>query len=174
MMNDYERSSTSYQFNDPKSLHQEYKIRAAELFKMCDIEDKGFINKKDIQRMREPMNLSPEMLEEVFDSLDYDKNGYLTLEEFTAGFFSFCESQEEDYDDSYTNNNSSTTNNHSQHASVSSKKRHNSNAIANIMMSNYDEDIHELNNDQEDDAVFHETMDSLGASGLIEQYVLII
>ena len=33
--------------------------------------------------------LNPEQLENVFDQLDQDQNGYLTLEEFTKGFESF-------------------------------------------------------------------------------------
>ena len=82
--------------NDPKKLKYLLQTRAAELFKLCDLEEKGFINKKDIQRMQEPLNLSPDQLEEVFDSLDIDKNGYLTLEEFTAGFSNYIGVEFED------------------------------------------------------------------------------
>ena len=79
----------------PKSVDEEkntrsmLQMRSAELFKLCDIENKGFINKKDIQRMRDPLGLPPEILEQVFNSLDFDQNGYLTLEEFTVGFSSY-------------------------------------------------------------------------------------
>ncbi|XP_062606448.1 EF-hand calcium-binding domain-containing protein 4B-like isoform X2 [Saccostrea cucullata] len=65
------------------------KQKAHELFTVCDIEEKGFITKRDMQRLQTELNLDPEQLEAVFDSLDDDKNGYLTLEEFTSGFGSY-------------------------------------------------------------------------------------
>ena len=38
------------------------------------------------QRLRDQLPIDPEHLEVVFDRLDEDRNGYLTLEEFTDGF----------------------------------------------------------------------------------------
>ncbi|XP_059170674.1 EF-hand calcium-binding domain-containing protein 4B-like [Physella acuta] len=63
--------------------------KAEELFRLCDKEEKGFITKSDMQRLRAELPVSPDQLEIVFDSLDNDGNGYLTLEEFTEGFGSF-------------------------------------------------------------------------------------
>ena len=65
--------------------------KAHELFKICDTEEKGFVTKRDMQRLQAELPLSPDQLESVFDSLDDDGNGYLTLEEFTDGFGTyFC------------------------------------------------------------------------------------
>ena len=74
--------------------------KAADLFRICDKEDKGFVTKRDMQRMLAIDNgdgdnssimssMDPDQLESVFDTLDSDGNGYLTLEEFTTGFEHF-------------------------------------------------------------------------------------
>ena len=66
------------------NMQQLIAAKAEELFNLCDTEQKGFIIKKDMQRLREELGVEPEQLEDVFDSLDNDHNGYLTLEEFTC------------------------------------------------------------------------------------------
>lgn len=63
--------------------------KAADLFAICDQEDKGFVTKRDMQRLKDELALGPDQLENVFDALDGDKNGYLTLEEFAKGFEGF-------------------------------------------------------------------------------------
>lgn len=60
-----------------------------EFFLMCDIENKGFITRRDMQRLNGELPLSAEELENVFDSLDSDGNGFLTLDEFSSGFSAF-------------------------------------------------------------------------------------
>uniref|UniRef100_A0A665TUY6 Calcium release activated channel regulator 2A n=1 Tax=Echeneis naucrates TaxID=173247 RepID=A0A665TUY6_ECHNA len=57
-----------------------------EFFQMCDTENKGFITRRDMQRLNSELPLSAEELENVFDTLDSDRNGYLTLNEFSSGF----------------------------------------------------------------------------------------
>ena len=66
------------------NMQQLIAAKAEELFNQCDTEQKGFIIKKDMQRLRDELGVEPEQLEDVFDSLDIDHNGYLTLEEFTC------------------------------------------------------------------------------------------
>ncbi|CAF1660948.1 unnamed protein product [Rotaria magnacalcarata] len=67
--------------------------KAKELFNICDKEEKGFIIRKDMQRLRDELGVEPEQLEDVFDSLDVDHNGFLTLDEFTSGFGMFLGNQ---------------------------------------------------------------------------------
>uniref|UniRef100_A0A0P4XDC2 EF-hand calcium-binding domain-containing protein 4A n=1 Tax=Daphnia magna TaxID=35525 RepID=A0A0P4XDC2_9CRUS len=67
------------------------RIRAQHLFAICDKEEKGFVTKRDMQRMQDEMPLDPEQLELVFDSLDADGNGYLTFDEFIHGFGIYIE-----------------------------------------------------------------------------------
>ncbi|XP_035520196.1 ras and EF-hand domain-containing protein homolog [Morone saxatilis] len=68
--------------------------KTREFFQMCDIENKGFISRRDMQRLNGGLPLSAEELENVFDTLDSDGNGYLTLEEFSSGFSHFLFGQE--------------------------------------------------------------------------------
>ncbi|XP_018494842.1 EF-hand calcium-binding domain-containing protein 4A [Galendromus occidentalis] len=63
--------------------------KARELFEFCDTENKGFITKRCMQRLKGQIPLEPDQLEEVFNRLDVDGNGFLTLEEFTDGFGMF-------------------------------------------------------------------------------------
>uniref|UniRef100_A0A674PGY7 Calcium release activated channel regulator 2A n=1 Tax=Takifugu rubripes TaxID=31033 RepID=A0A674PGY7_TAKRU len=60
--------------------------KTLEFFQMCDMENKGFITRRDMQRLNGGLPLSAEELENVFDTLDSDSNGFLTLQEFSSGF----------------------------------------------------------------------------------------
>ncbi|CAF1035557.1 unnamed protein product [Didymodactylos carnosus] len=111
------------------NMQQLVAAKAEELFRLCDIEEKGFIIKKDMQRLKDELGFAPEQLEDVFDSLDGDHNGYLTLEEFTSGFGMFL----------------------------------------NIQMGDTEEQEIEHNpQEKEEQQLFHDTLDSLGAKGLYD------
>ncbi|XP_049803880.1 EF-hand calcium-binding domain-containing protein 4A-like isoform X1 [Schistocerca nitens] len=75
------------------ALEQLVAERAQRLFLLSDAERKGFIVRRDMQRMRGEMPLTPEQLEAVFDSLDVHGNGYLTIDQFLAGFGDFLRTQ---------------------------------------------------------------------------------
>uniref|UniRef100_A0A8C7JKE4 Calcium release activated channel regulator 2A n=1 Tax=Oncorhynchus kisutch TaxID=8019 RepID=A0A8C7JKE4_ONCKI len=71
----------------PRSTgHSTMLEKTQDFFQICDIEDKGFITHRDMQRLHGQLPLSAEELENVFDTLDSDGNGYLTLQEFSSGF----------------------------------------------------------------------------------------
>lgn len=74
----------------PEELKVMVEEKARELFAVCDVEEKGFVNKLDMRRLVGELPGHDEtQLEFVFDSLDKDGNGFLTLEEFTQGFGGF-------------------------------------------------------------------------------------
>ena len=72
-----------------ENIQELISVKAEELFNQCDKEQKGFIIKKDMQRLKDELGVEPEQLEDVFDSLDIDHNGFLTLEEFTCEYRSW-------------------------------------------------------------------------------------
>lgn len=62
------------------------KDKARDIFTLCDKDEKGYINKVDMRRLESELMLSAEQLDSVFDDLDTDKTGRLTLDDFITGF----------------------------------------------------------------------------------------
>ncbi|XP_070309257.1 EF-hand calcium-binding domain-containing protein 4B isoform X1 [Odocoileus virginianus] len=121
--------------------------RAQEFFQTCDAEGKGFIARADMQRLHKELPLSLEDLEDVFDALDADGNGFLTPEEFTTGFSHFFFSQ----------NNPSQEDGSEQPAQLQEEK---------VYQSRGDEDLGDMDEDEE--AQFQTLMDRLGAQKVLE------
>ncbi|XP_036800907.1 ras and EF-hand domain-containing protein isoform X2 [Oncorhynchus mykiss] len=67
--------------------------KTKEFFQTCDVEGKGFITRTNMRRLHRELPLTAEELENVFDSLNTDQNGYLTLEVFSSGFSQFLHSR---------------------------------------------------------------------------------
>ena len=59
-------------------------IKVEELFNLCDHDKKGYIIRKDMQCLQDQLGVNSEQLEDVFNSLDIDHNGFLTLDEFSG------------------------------------------------------------------------------------------
>uniref|UniRef100_A0A8C1GIE1 Calcium release activated channel regulator 2B n=1 Tax=Cyprinus carpio TaxID=7962 RepID=A0A8C1GIE1_CYPCA len=90
------RLHSSNDATSPDSDRQDRMSKAKELFEDCDKEGKGFITKRDMQRLQQELPLSPEQLESVFESLDRDRNGYLTPLEFHTGLGELVGSEPEE------------------------------------------------------------------------------
>lgn len=80
-LGDHEHQESGVQPDDYSQGHQ--------LFDLCDRERKGYIVKSDLERLAGEFQLSEQELGDLFHSLDEDGNGFLTLEEFVAGFGRF-------------------------------------------------------------------------------------
>ncbi|KAM3832456.1 EF-hand calcium-binding domain-containing protein 4B isoform 1-T3 [Vipera latastei] len=90
-----EDPESSGKAEDDSGTQLEVFAKAHEFFQICDTEGKGFVARHDMQRLYGESPLAPEELENVFDTLDADGNGSLTLEEFTSGFSQFLSRREE-------------------------------------------------------------------------------
>ncbi|XP_029017117.1 EF-hand calcium-binding domain-containing protein 4B isoform X2 [Betta splendens] len=76
--------------------------KTKEFFQTCDVEGKGFIARTDMRRLHRELPLSAEELQDVFDSLDTDHTGYLTLEAFSSRFSQFLHGRRISVTDDHT------------------------------------------------------------------------
>ncbi|XP_044839251.1 EF-hand calcium-binding domain-containing protein 4B [Mauremys mutica] len=110
-------------------------------FQICDVEGKGFIIRRDMQRLHGELPLSLEELEKVFDTLDADGNGSLTPEEFTTGLSQFLYGQ--------------------------MNERHESDN-ENVYQSKWEESYAKADDDEDEDRQFSDLMDRLGTNKILE------
>ncbi|MBV94571.1 EF-hand calcium-binding domain-containing protein 4B, partial [Eschrichtius robustus] len=121
--------------------------KAQEFFQTCDAEGKGFIARRDMQRLHEELPLSLEDLEDVFDALDADGNGFLTPAEFTTGFSHFFFSQ-----------NKPSQEDTGEHLAQLREEK--------VYQTRGDEELGDMDKDEE--AQFQMLMDRLGAQKVLE------
>ncbi|XP_054941399.1 EF-hand calcium-binding domain-containing protein 4B isoform X2 [Physeter macrocephalus] len=121
--------------------------KAREFFQTCDAEGKGFIARRDMQRLHEELPLSLEDLEDVFDALDADGNGFLTPAEFTTGFSDFFFSQNKPGEEGT-----------GEHLAQLQEEK--------VYQTRGDEDLGDMDADEE--AQFQMLMDRLGAQKVLE------
>ncbi|VDP41574.1 unnamed protein product [Schistosoma mattheei] len=60
--------------------------QARQLFMHCDTDDCGYLTRQALDRLSDRLPLTISQLDFVFNLLDKDKNGQLTLDEFIQGF----------------------------------------------------------------------------------------
>lgn len=78
-----------------KLLHEQ----ATRLFKLCDYDNKNYITREDLLTLSNELELPEDLINEVYDRLDINNNGYLTLREFVTGFGLFLGLEREEGND---------------------------------------------------------------------------
>eukprot|EP00795_Rhopilema_esculentum_P012986 gene12986-3753_t len=72
--------------------------KARELFDLCDEGSKGYVTKTDLLRLMKTLGLTKDQLILIFDQLDDDQNGFLTIHEFTTGFSEYLDDSFDDHE----------------------------------------------------------------------------
>ncbi|XP_069084494.1 EF-hand calcium-binding domain-containing protein 4B isoform X1 [Pleurodeles waltl] len=121
--------------------------KAHEFFRICDIENKGFITRRDMERLHGELPLSLDELENVFDTLDSDGNGSLSLEEFTTGFSQFLFGERIPLNDAFEEHEKQIQ-------------------YENVYQSTWEESLKDADDDE--DHQFYSLIDSLGANRVLE------
>ena len=93
--------------NKPVFLGDKYE-KINQLFTLCDTDDKGYVTKLDLNNLTTELGLSKEQIEDIFMKLDFDGDGFISLEEFIDGFSTFMETDTQTPEDL---TNDSTTDN---------------------------------------------------------------
>lgn len=60
--------------------------RITELFHFCDVENRGYVTKQDLYRLKDELDLDERDVDNAFLQLDTNHDNFLSLEEFTTGF----------------------------------------------------------------------------------------
>ena len=63
--------------------------KAIELFNACDVNNHGYVSLYDLKRLTSVLELTENQISDIFQQLDEDGNGFITLNEFVNGFSHF-------------------------------------------------------------------------------------
>lgn len=72
------------------------KKRLTSLFHDYDVDNSGWIDKKEFSNICRELQVPSQEAEDIFNRLDVDKDGTVTMEEFLNGFKDHHEKEEED------------------------------------------------------------------------------
>ena len=97
----------------------EKSLKAIELFNLCDADQKGYVTKFDFAKLTSELGLTNEQVAEIFNQLDDDNNGFISLNEFIDGFSSFVPDDTTMDDNEQTNE--KIENGHSRHGKKKSE-----------------------------------------------------
>lgn len=87
-----------------KGMSEEERRRLSELFHAYDVDNSGEIEKNEFFTICQELHVSSQEAEGIFNRLDVDRDGTVTLEEFISGF---QEQHEEKEDDTESDDNNS-------------------------------------------------------------------
>ncbi|XP_060629141.2 ras-related protein Rab-44 [Anolis sagrei] len=88
-----EENAQTYLISEEEQFHSEITEKMWDIFQKHDESKQGFITREDMQKLEGEVPWRTEELELLFDGLDADNKGYITIEEFTAGLRHFLSSQ---------------------------------------------------------------------------------
>ena len=72
--------------------------KAIELFNACDVNGRGNVSLDDLTKFTHALGLSEIQISDIFEKLDDDGNGFITLNEFVNGFSHFLHVNAENTD----------------------------------------------------------------------------
>ena len=89
----------------PRAMNEEEQRRLSSLFHAYDVDNSGRIEKNEFTTICQELHVPSQEADGIFNRLDVDKDGTVTLEEFISGFKE--QHQEEEEDDTQADDNKS-------------------------------------------------------------------